>query len=700
MSKTPLLEVSDLSIDYETMDGAVHAVRNVSLTVAQGEVVGLVGETGCGKSTLGYALLGDLGDGGKSSSGRVLFKGRDLLAMDAAELRCLRGAEIAMVHQSPAEALSPSMKVGSQLIEVLKVHRGLTRTAARQRVLELLDRVHLPDPAQIMERYPHELSGGQQQRVVIAAALLGDPDLLVLDEPTTGLDVTVEATVLDLLLEIKAATGVAMVYIAHNLGVIARICDRVGVMYAGELVELADVQALFHKPLHPYTRNLLSCVPRVDRQTRRGGLRSIPGTLASPYAELKGCAFADRCSFVVDECHLRHPELSHQNGQRKVRCFRWEEVAGAPGPRPATVESGKTQDPIPAAEVLSIEGVHVDYVVAPLRLGGRRRTLHAVEDVNLRIRTGGITAIVGESGCGKSSLAKAVVGLQPVSTGRLWFDGIDITRSVKKRPSIIHRLLQMVFQDQSATLNPSISIGHIVGRPLTLFNTVPRQEIRSEVQRLLNAVGLDSSSARRKPAQLSGGQRQRVAIARAFSGHPRLVVCDEITSALDVSVQASVLNFLLQLQQGEGTSLVFISHDLGVVRYIADEVVVMYLGRICEAGPADSVFEGPNHPYTEALLSAVPLPDPSAPRQQIRLEGPVPSALAKPGGCPFHTRCPRKIGHICETETPPVRDRGDGHRIRCHLEYDGMPKRKPEVGNCISSIRGRTQRASKEQGVS
>jgi peptide/nickel transport system ATP-binding protein len=660
----PLLEIDNLSIAFRTDGGVVHAVRHVSLAVAPGEVLGLVGESGCGKSTLAYAMLGDLGDATTAHAGRVAFKGRDLLTMPPLELERLRGAAIAMVHQNPAEALDPTMKVGRQLAEVLVVHGDLDEAAARRRILALLDRVHLADAARLADRYPHELSGGQQQRVVIAMALLGNPDLLILDEPTTGLDVTVEAAVLDLLLEIRATLGVAIVYIAHNLGVIARISDRVGVMYAGELVEVAPTAELFARPRHPYTIGLLACVPRVDRPSGRHGLVPIPGTVPSPQALPAACCFADRCFHVRPACRQDHPGLEASAADHLVRCLRWRDVAGeSAAPAPAADEA-----PPPAGEpVLEVEDLCVYY---PVR---RRRIVRAVDGVSLTVRSGQITAIVGESGCGKSSLGAAIVGLRRPSAGRLRFAGRDIARPVGRREPIVHRLLQMIFQDHGSTLNPSVTVGGIVMRPLRLFATVARRDVRGEAARLLGAVGLDESTFRRRPAQLSGGQRQRVAIARAFAGRPRLVVCDEITSALDVSVQAAVLNFLLRLQRDNGTSLIFVSHDLGVVRYLADEVAVMYLGHICESGPADRVFGGPNHPYTEALLSAVPVPDPGARASGPRLRGPLPSPLSPPSGCPFHTRCPRKIDVRCETATPPWRDAAAGHRIWCHLPLADLP---------------------------
>lgn len=664
----PILSVENLSIAYPTPGGRVHAVRDVSFEIKPGEVVGLVGESGCGKSTIAYAALRDI-EGGDRIGGTIMFKGRDLFTLPERALRQVRGAEIGMVPQNPGASLTPTKTIGKQLVEVLTLREDIGSESARARVAEMLDRVHLPDAQQIMERYPHQLSGGQQQRVVIAGALLGRPDLLVLDEPTTGLDVTVEAAVLDLLREIRQATNLAMLYIAHNLGVIAGICDRVGVMYAGELVETAPVGELFRRPRHPYTRALLRSVPRVDRQVGRLGLAAIPGNVPLTLTPSQSCAFADRCAYVADICRAQHPSLHLGPPGHPTRCFRWNEIAEPPLRQAAVAPA---RDSSPDETVLAVDDLEVRYTVRRGRFGLRRSEVRAVDGVSLRVGAGEVVAVVGESGSGKSSLGAAIVGLRKPSGGRIRFLGRDLAPTAERRESALHRMLQIVFQDHSATLNPSVSIGRIIGRPLRLFGVVGRKDVAAEVRRLLTAVGLDPAMSGRHAAQLSGGQRQRVAIARAFAGRPKLVVCDEITSALDVSVQASVLNFLLRLQTDHATSLLFISHDLGVVRYVADVVLVMYRGRIVEAGSADAVFGGPNHPYTEALLASVPVPDPQARGEApLRSAGAVAASLT---GCPFHPRCPHKLGAICETETPPLREPTAGHQLWCHLPSVDLPR--------------------------
>lgn len=686
MTGDPLLSIDNLSIAFPTVTGKVLAVRDVSLSITKGEILGLVGESGCGKSTLGYALMGDF-DGAKvETAGHIRFQDTEILKADTATLRKLRGKRIAMVHQNPGGALTPTLRIGPQLIEILAVHDGITPKAAKKRVIELLAKVKLPDPEEIMERYPHELSGGQQQRIVIAAALLGDPDLLILDEPTTGLDVTVEAVVLDLLRDLRDQTGVAMLLIAHNLGVIARICERVGVMYAGELVEMAGVRDLFHKPRHPYTINLLRCIPRIDQPLSRLALLPIPGMLPSPYEKAVKCLFASRCEFSEAACFRTRPDWE-TGPKRAIRCLRWKAIAAgqivvASGDkRSAGIEAARKGVQLEPAELLTARNLTVSYRSRSSAASG---SVTVVDRVDLTVREGTITAIVGESGSGKTTLGRALVGLTPPNQGELSLRGSDIIGPVGKRPGFVHRLLQMVFQDHAGTLNPALSVKSIIARPLRLFGIARSAAKVDEVKKLLAAVGLDPDVAARRAATLSGGQKQRVAIARAFAGRPDVVVCDEITSALDVSVQASVLNFLLTLQEKSGTSLLFISHDLGVVRYIADEVLVMYLGRICERGSADAVFSGPNHPYTAALMSAVPVPDPDDRRQHIRLKGVVPSIAQRPTGCPFHTRCPRKIGPVCETERPPVREPRPGHQIDCHHDLRSLSEFQRPTGKTLA----------------
>jgi len=552
----------------------------------------------------------------------------------------------------------------------------------------MLKRVYMPDPEAVMVRYPHQLSGGQQQRVVIAMALLNNPALLIMDEPTTALDVTVEAAVLDLIDELRQEFDTAIMYISHNLGVIARVSDGVGVMYAGEMVERASVEKVFLNPFHPYTQGLMRCVPKLGLSKESSYLYPIRGRVPSPANLPPGCIFEPRCDYARPRCRQTHPELRQVAPGHFVRCLFAEEIAAQ--------EWQPSEDLIPdlealaarkaeAAEpILRLQNVKTYYEqeqksVASLIGLGKKLYVKAVDDVSIEVPKGCTLGVVGESGCGKSTLAKTIVGLEPLTAGKVEFLGFDISVPVSKRDLALIKELQMIFQNPDSTMNPSFTVGHQVGRPLRRFKTVPRQQVRSEVIRLLDAVKLDERYYDRLPRQLSGGEKQRVGIARAFAARPDLVLCDEPVSSLDVSVQAAVLNLLLEIQQEYGTTLLFIAHDLSVVRFFSDYVAVMYLGKFCEIGPAEAIYAPPYHPYTEALLSAVPIPDPRAGQKRIRLSGTVPSALNPPSGCRFNTRCPRKLGHICEREEPPCRDAGGGHRIYCHIPLEELRQIEPVV---------------------
>ena len=671
--EAPVLSVERLEVSYATRTGPVLAVRDVSIEISPGNVLGLVGESGCGKSTLAFAVLNYMAPNATITAGRILFRGRDILRMSSREVKRLRGNEIAMVYQDPMAALNPSLRIGPQLTEVLVAHTGSSGDAARDACIRMLERVRMPDPPAIMERYPHQLSGGQQQRVLIAMALLTNPALLIMDEPTTGLDVTVEAEILDLIGELKREMDAAILFISHSFGVISRIADRVAVMYAGELVEQAPVRDIFLRPQHPYTVGLLGCVPKISAAWQRGALSPIRGRVPALHETPPGCVFESRCDRARDRCRLEHPEIGQTAEGHPVRCFypdspgpaesQSRPAALAPADRPETVD-----DPI-----LNVEGLKVYFKARDRGFAGmagkhKQGFVKAVDDVSLTAARNSTLGIVGESGCGKTTLAKCIAGLVAPNDGKLAFAGIDAARIVEQRPLAMLRELQMIFQNPDSTLNPKRTAGEVIARPLQLFGTVPRTGIRNEVVRLLEAVRLGEEYYDRLPGQLSGGEKQRVALARAFAGRPTLVLCDEPLSALDVSVQAAIMNLLQDFQRQYGTAILFISHDLSAVYQLCDSVAVMYLGQICESGPVEALFEPPYHPYTEALLSAAPIPDPTLERSDIRLTGTVPSALDPPAGCRFHTRCPRKIGPICEQEAPPCRGETDGHRIYCHID--------------------------------
>lgn len=669
----PVLECRNVSLSYFTRAGEIPAVVDFNMTVMPGEAVGLVGESGCGKSTVALGVMNYMGSTGKVVSGQILYKGRDILTMTAEETRQIRGSEIAMVYQEPMASLNPSMKVDNQLMEVPLLHEDVNREEARQRARDILDAVRLPDPDRIMNSYPHQLSGGQQQRVVIAMALLSKPSLLLLDEPTTALDVTVEASIVDLVRDLAAEFGTSMVYISHNLGLILDTCDRINVMYSGEAVEFGTVDEVFNKMRHPYTQGLFRSIPLPGADKNASPLVPIRGQLPLPHERPRGCNFQDRCDhFVAGVCDKAEIDMHPVGGQpgHLSRCLRFNEIDWAAPP--------KIEDSAAASEpgdvVLDVTNLKKYYeVAANAFLGaGERRTVKANEEVDLIARQSETVAIVGESGCGKSTLAKVLLGLETATAGEAQLDGTVISNTpVQSRGPETLGSVQMVFQNPFDTLNPSQSVGAQIVRALEKFGIGESDAAReTRMLELLDLVKLPRDFAKRMPRQLSGGQKQRIGIARAFAGTPAVVVADEPVSALDVSVQAAVSQLLMDIQSEHKTTLLFISHDLSIVRYLSDRVVVMYLGHVVEQGTTEQVFSPPYHPYTEALLSAVPIADTRVKKKRIILDGDIPSALNPPSGCPFQTRCPRKAmveGDVCETTLPPMRTLADGHQVKCHL---------------------------------
>jgi len=666
-----LLSIRNLRVEYTTARGTVAAIPELSLEIGKGDSFGLVGESGCGKSTLIMAIMGYMGRNGRIAGGEILFEGQDLVRAGAEDLRRIRGGRIAIVYQEPSTALNPSMTIGRQLMEVPIAHSGASAAEARDRARDVLADVHLPDADSVMRRYPHQLSGGQKQRVVIAMALLANPSLLLLDEPTTGLDVTVEAAVLDLLNELREKYGTALFYISHNLGVIAQVCDRIGVMYAGKLVEDAPAAELFATPRHPYTRGLLASLPRPGADKHTHPLVAIPGVVPSAGRAPDSCGFLTRCTLARPGlCDAAPVPLQETTPGHLVRCARWQDAAEPPIAAASTSAAGIA---IADAEIV----MQAQNISRAFSIGKRR--LLANDRLSLVAKRGHILAIVGESGSGKSTFAKVLAGLDAATGGTLQVLGDDVaTRTVRKRSAAKVAAVQMVFQNPDGTLNPSHTVGFPLARALKKFGFAgDRKAIEARVAALLDMVRLPPSLRHALPRQLSGGQKQRIAIARAFAGNPELLVADEPVSALDVSVQAAVINLLLRIQAEQSTTLVFISHDLGLVRYLADEVVVMYLGQVMESGPVAALFDPPYHPYTDALLSAVPVPDPTIRTTRIRLEGEIPSPLNVPPGCRFATRCPRKLGAICDDTPPPARDAGDEHVIHCHIPLERLRQTEP-----------------------
>ena len=671
-SDIPLMQIEDLAVTFHTSSGVFRAVRNASLQIARGEVLGLVGESGCGKSTVAFAMMGYL-PGTAQVGGSIRFEGVDITGLSSADLMEMRGNRIAMVYQDPGTSLNPSMRVGPQVEEVLRHHLDLDPEAARNRTVELFESVGLADPRNLGRRYPHQLSGGMQQRVVIAMALACDPDLLIMDEPTTGLDVTTEATILDLIVELKDRVNAGILFVSHNLGVIARVADRVAVMYAGEVVEQAPVGEIFRQPSHPYTAGLLSCVPQPPGDDGvEHELSSIPGTVFDAQAEhADQCLFASRCPLVQDSCLSQSPPLVAARPLHLSKCLYHHDVRPDIWGEPqARAEKPREEEAVP---VLNAERLRKFYG------GGRKkyiffgppvtRPVRALVDVDIQVSPGRTIGIVGESGSGKSTAARAIVGLEPKDRGSLKLHGESLEGAVHDRSEEQRSAMRMVFQNPTASLNPKLPIGHAIVRALRKFAGLGRWESRERAEDLMEAVGLDPSFLNRQPAELSGGQQQRVALASAFAANPDLVVADEAVSALDVSVQAQVLNLLETHQRETGNSYVFITHDLGVVRYISDDILVLYAGHVAEYGPSKAVLNVPSHPYTEALLSAAPVPDPDAEPTHIRLEGSVPTLRSAFRGCFFAGRCPRKLGDICDTTPPPEQraSSGNDHVINCHI---------------------------------
>ncbi len=682
----PILEIENLSISFFTRKGEIPAVMDFSCSVMPGEAMGIVGESGCGKSTVSLGIMRDLSNVGKIVGGRIKFQGRDMAELSEDELRQIRGNKIAMIYQEPMASLNPAMKIGRQLMEVPLIHDKVSKEEAYQRSLEMVRAVRLPDPERIMRSFPHQLSGGQQQRIVIAMALLSKPALLLLDEPTTALDVTVEAGIVELVKGLGKEYGTSMIFVSHNLGLILETCDRITVMYSGEAVETGRIEDVFDRMRHPYTQGLFRSIPLPGADKNARPLIAIPGQLPLPHERPKGCNFGPRCQhFKAGLCDAGDIPMLAVGGHDNhfSRCVRFDEIDWD-----ALPEGAKTaKEPVkPGAPVLQVDRLKKYYHVSANAIfgGGETRTVKANENVSFEARESETVAIVGESGCGKSTLAKVLLGLETATDGAVRLGNTDIEATpIEGRDVDTISSIQMVFQNPFDTLNPSHSVGSQIIRTLEKFQVgASLAERKQRMFELLDLVKLPRAFAERMPRQLSGGQKQRIGVARAFAGNAKVVVADEPVSALDVSVQAAVTELLMDIQRKNKTTMLFISHDLSVVRYLADRVVVMYLGHIVEQGTTDQIFAPPYHPYTEALLSAIPIADTSVKKKHIVLEGDIPSAMNPPPGCPFQTRCRWKSrvgGNKCETELPPLKDLGDGHFSLCWLDDEALAEMDPVI---------------------
>jgi peptide/nickel transport system ATP-binding protein len=664
--------IKNLSIGFKSQDGREIAIlKNISTSINRGETVGIVGESGSGKSTLALAMMGFAKQGLYPISGECIYKSKNLLDLSDRELEKIRGKQIAMIPQNAGQSLTPNLKIGYQVEETLKLHTKFNAKERSIKITELLNKVRLPSPNIMAQRYPHELSGGQQQRVAIAMALAGNPDLLLLDEPTTGLDVTTQAHVLELLNEIAKDTKTSMVYVSHDLGAIAQVSHRVIVMYAGEIVLDGDVRQVLRSPLHPYAHGLLNSIPKLSLP---GLPAAMPGTPPQPDENSKGCSFYERCELAIDRCNSSKPELkSISNSQIKVRCFRHEKLEEK--------ELNKKADlilPQKSSEqrVLNLDNISITYARQNIldqilnRFSDKNIT---VKDIDIDIKKGETIALVGESGSGKSTILKSIAGLLSIKEGKINFkEDVNLSPDVRHRTNAQLRSIQLIFQNPDESLNPSHTVEEILSQPLKLYFGLNGKELKNSIIDLLKKVRLSGKYLYRYPRQLSGGEKQRIAVARAFAAKPDLILCDEVTSALDVSVQAAVLKLLQDLKNELGTTYIFVSHDLAVVRAISDRVAVLYQGRLCEIGPSSAVYKYPSHPYTEVLLGAVLEPDPDL-KPKLAAEDIVEEKPPE-NGCCFQGRCPRVIGEKCFKETPPWQISNHGNAIRCHINIKDLLK--------------------------
>jgi len=679
-SSAPLLDVRDLRTYFDTDAGVVRAVDGVSFSVQPGETLGIVGESGSGKSVTALSIMRLLQDQSRIASGEIDFRGSDIVAMTAEEVRSLRGGKIAMVFQDPMTSLNPVRRISDQLVETMVIHGRHDRASALRRAIDLLARMGITAPARAINSFPHQFSGGMRQRVMLSMGFANEPLLLLADEPTTALDVTIQAQILDLLRELNADYGAAIVLISHDLGVIASVCSRVVVMYAGEVVEEGSTESLLADPKHPYTWALLNAAPRLDRETPGDKrLITIEGTPPDPLHWPKGCRFAPRCPFRIEKCD-EHPELLPVAEGRKSRC--WVTQAGTELPHqsrprengdPASSRerhwvpafAGTTQD----EPILEVRDVVKHFPLPRESWFAAHQKVHAVDGVDLTVFRGETVGLVGESGCGKSTLARLIARIHRPDSGSIRFEGHEIAQATAAEMRPLRRRMQMIFQDPYASLNPRMMVADILAEPIRYHRLTPDEAAtKRRVAELLGLVGLGESAAAKFPHEFSGGQRQRISIARALAVSPDFIVADEPISSLDVNIQAQIINLLIDLQERLNLTYLFIAHDLTVVKHISDRIVVLYLGKVMEVAPAALLFKAPLHPYTRSLISAVPIPDVAVERrrQRVLLQGEPPSALNPPSGCRFRTRCPLAQA-LCAEATPPLVEHRPGQWAACHF---------------------------------
>lgn len=675
-SNEPLLEVKNLKTQFETDRGTVNAVNGVNFKIEKGETFGLVGESGAGKSVTSLSIMDLVDSPGHIANGEIYYKGKDLLSLSEEEIRDYRGNEIAMIFQDPMTSLNPAFTVGEQISDVIIEHMNINRSDARNKAVELLSDVGIPDASERIDDYPHQFSGGMRQRALIAMSLSCNPDLLIADEPTTALDVTIQAQIIDLLKDLQEDYNMSILLITHDMGVISEICDTVAVMYAGKIVEKGSLEDLFKSPKHPYTIGLIKSIPRIGDNRQR--LETIEGTMPDLIDTPSGCSFRDRCPHAIDECARTEPSLEPTSNSRNhtAACIRTGEINYEDIVEIRQNPSGNSQR-VPERDsekhIVNVENLKKYFEPESQSLREKlfdRKYVHAVDDISMTINEGECLGLVGESGCGKTTLGRTLIRLYEPDDGTVLYAGENITKKDKKQMKDIRSDLQIIFQDPFSSLNPRKTIKNIIGRPIEIHGNIGgKKEKRERVVELLDRVGLKESHLDRYPHEFSGGQKQRIGIARALAVKPDFIVCDEPVSALDVSVQSQILNLMSELQDELGITYLFIAHDLNVVQHISDRIAVMYLGEIIEMGTVQDIFEPPHHPYTEMLLSAIPQPNiDESIQSRIIPEGSVPSPIDPPSGCRFHTRCPYAMEE-CKQQQPSDINIEDGHVINCHL-YD------------------------------
>lgn len=695
-----LLTVDDLNVTFATPRGRLQALNSVSFEVDSGEVLALVGESGSGKSTIGLSILGLLGPEASVSGGALYFKGQDLSALSQKQFQTLRGNSISIVFQDPFTSLNPSLTIGFQISEILSLHKSLSADQVHDKVIAAMTEVGLRNPESLAKAYPHQLSGGMKQRVLIASALVCEPELLILDEPTTALDVTVEAQIIDLINEIREKRSLGVLFITHNLGIVNRFADRVCVLYAGRVVETGPKKPLFSAPQMPYTKGLLASIPHLTTAGRRAKLDAIKGRLPNMVDPPTGCIFQARCPFAEGRCGEAQPLVELEHGQF-ARCWKAAELVDSPWPTQSVDDSAaKEQAGQSSGTLVEVHNLRKTFRIGSAysnvewrRIAGvipwpkpRPQEIHALDDISLAINSGEVLGLVGESGSGKSTLGRALLRLLRADDGRVAFDGSEVLDMKGGQLSTFRRRAQIIFQNPDSSLNPRRTVGDAVARAVSLFHGLSGQALRARTEELLEQVGLGSNYYDRYPHQLSGGEKQRVGIARALAPEPSFIVCDESVSALDVSVQATVLNLLDELKDRLGLSYLFISHDLSVVAHISDRIAVMYAGRIVESGPTDAVLKPPFHPYTKALLSAAPTADPNESKpERIVLDSDGPEMQQQ--GCQFQNRCSQKISGVCDQVTPTDVELSPGHFISCH-RYNPDDESSGTTGPMTTAVDG------------